>query len=121
MRRMRDRMLTAEVQYKCTDWSYQLLKNQWHYAKHLSLKGNEHWGKQMTLYMHANFQDPHALHLYFRCPGRPQLRWDDRISKFCRYMWPERRSEHWLGVISSINVHDYETQFINFSLAGPEE
>ena len=92
MRRMRERVNTAERQYKCHEWSQCFARRQWRYAIHLLTSDSSHWVKWMAKYLWSAKDDEYSDFVPHRIQGRPYLRWDDTIQKCCNHHYPQNHS-----------------------------
>lgn len=59
--------------------------------------------------------DPVSPYLSYRSRGRPLLRWDDHIRRFCALVWPTQYDSHWSDILHFIpNVSQYEEEYVLF-------
>lgn len=74
----------------------------------------ERWNSRMVTYTIVPKIDPVSPYLSHRQFGRPMLRWDINLRKFCADTWSAMCDQHCGNVLSTIdptfvNEHDFVT------------
>ena len=107
------RLEYAQSQHYLQSWTTAYAKHQWTYISHLLELSPTSWARQMARYPSEAISDPHAIYDPFRHPGRPRLKWDHYIEKFCYYLYPDTH-EHWIDILSIENLIGLSESYINF-------
>ena len=55
---------------------------------------------------------PHSPYLPYRQVGRPQLKWDDHIRRFCIFKRPDLNDFHWDEILIHRYFADLEEEYI---------
>ena len=111
---MKRRLESAQNQFYIVPWSERFARAQWRFALHLQSLNSESWARNITLFSSQFINDPAAEYEPHRIQGRPHMRWDDYISKFCRLHWPEFETDHWIEVLGKVNAAENEDAFVSF-------
>ena len=83
MRRMKLKVATALCQWDVKPWSARIAKNQWLHAVRVNSMTSDRWAKLCARWEPARINDQALLTRPSRDKGRPYLRWDDNLSKYC--------------------------------------
>ena len=113
MHRMNQRLDAAQSYYYCMPWSERFARSQWRFAAHIQSLFLQSWAHQMILYSPQHNEDPYAEYLANRSQGRPHMRWDDYLQKFCELTWPEYGNDHWISTLGKIDIKSYEAAYVS--------
>ena len=114
MRRMKKRLETSQSYYYCVPWAEKYARAQWRFINHLKMQSKDHWSRKLSSFSFASVEDPISEYIPYRGVGRPRLRWDDHIRNFCASYWPQFANMHWMNILETINITQYEDAFVSF-------
>ena len=83
MRRMKLKVAAALGQWDVKPWSARISKKRWLLATKVNSMSMERWAKLCVKWEPATINDPALVKRPSRDRGRPYLRWDDTLSKYC--------------------------------------
>ena len=109
MRRMRDRVEAALRQYPIENWSAQLLRRQFRMVCRFSAQ-NDEWPMRISRW-HPTVTENGA----HRSPGRPPVRWDDRLNLFAHTCLHQGS---WLEACAFLNFPKHEDAYVQFFSSG---
>ena len=114
MVRMNQRLSRAEQLYFCQPWSISFARNQWKYIFHLIDAYPLLWARIMLKFNFNPVYDPEASAIPYRMFGRPRLRWDDLIHRFCWKTWPQYHGRHWFDILSHTRHENFEDDYVSY-------
>ena len=118
---MKDRFARAQCLYYSEPWSMRFARNQWRYINHLLRGSPLLWSRSLCKYNWSSHIDSSSSSLPQRRQGRPRMRWDDNIHKFCQRYFPDQRYRHWVDdVLVHVDMQDFEDEFVIFLCADAE-
>ena len=86
MLRMTGRLQRTQQIHHIERWSPNILHDQIKYAYHILRSPIKLWSRMMRTYNVTSKIDRYSPHLPYRSQGRPLLRWDDHLRRFCEFM-----------------------------------
>jgi len=95
MRRMRRKVESALLSFPVADWSAQFLRNQFRFARRVAVRFSD-WPFRVS-----QWQPGLSVAGAERSRGRPQLRWDNRLSCFALSKFD---SSNWLDAFSNPSI-----------------
>ena len=112
MRRMKLRVARALGSCAIMPWKNRLAKYLWKFILRVKNARSESWIKLASEWQPNECDDAFNEYLAHRDRGRPTLRWDDAVNRFCRLHYHESWQELSVRILeSSID------QFIDFFCA----
>ena len=114
MTRMKERVDQAQLLYFCKPWSSRFAAGQWRYILHIRDSDPLLWARRMCKNTFNPHVDPHGTYSPSRMRGRPRMKWDDHVLKFCHQRWPHLSHMHWFDILVSNDLHDCEDAFVRF-------
>ena len=97
MRRMKLKVAAALGQWDVKPWSARISKNRWLLATKVNSMSMERWAKLCAKWEPATINDPALVKRPSRDRGRPYLRWDDTLTKYCEIHFKKK----WHDVLDS--------------------
>ena len=58
--------------------------------------------------------DPHSVDLPHRGPGRPRMRWDDVVQKFCEEILDINQDHYWSDMSQAVEMNNLEDHYVAF-------
>ena len=117
MSRMKRRLEHGQMLYYCEPWSIRFARAQWRYINHILHGPLLLWARTLCKYNWNPHRDHAADALPHRGQGRPRMRWDDNIHRFCHSKWPHLQDYHWFDLLIDVEMKDLEDEFIIFICA----
>ena len=101
-------------------WSERIFQSQWRYFYHICSKSFDHigmtayrWNPSLTWTDYAS----NGFHVLYRKIGRPKIKWDDHIRKFCKYCFGEYEQDFaWQISQWSHVLLFYESKYVKFHI-----
>ena len=79
------------------------------------MQSEEKWSSIMAAYIHEDKSENPDDYIPHRQPGRPRLKWDDRLQAFCNQRWPDQCSIPWYITLKGRNIKAFEAESIAFA------
>ena len=84
MRRMKDRVQHALLQYPVMMWKQRIAKHLWKFMLRVKTAPTDQWISQSSKWVPSECEDASSEFFAYRGRGRPFLKWDDNVSRFCQ-------------------------------------
>jgi hypothetical protein len=104
MRRMKLKVGVALRQWDVKPWSKRIASNQWNHGMRISAMDDQRWANLSVKWEPREVDDPSLLKKPARSSGRPYLRWDDNLSKYCEAHFKKK----WYDVSGSLMTQHRE-------------
>ena len=83
MHRMKHRVENALQRYPVMSWRRRLAKCLWKYVLRIKAAPSESWIAQFPMWVPSESEDPYSEYVPYRRRGRPYLKWDSCVRKYC--------------------------------------
>ena len=90
------------------------MRNKWRFAAHILHSEKQLWAKELFTVNFYPIEDPNSIFQPKRPIGRPRLRWDDYIQKFCEHKYTEGMGYLWSEILANKNMNELETEFVDY-------
>ena len=90
MRRMKEKVAYGLRQWDVKPWSVRIAGIRWGHAVRINAMGNNRWPKKCVEWDSAGINDLWLVKKLSRNRGRPYLRSDDTLSKYCKKKFEKR-------------------------------
>ena len=105
MRRMNLRVARALGTYPTIWWKTRIAKYLWKFILRVQAAPDNSWIKLASNWEPNECEDAFNEYFAYRSRGRPNLRWDDAVTKFCRLHFNESWQKLSVGVLESAVDH----------------
>ena len=101
MRRMKDRVACALQQHPVMPWKKRIGKDLWKFILRVKSAPDESWIHQSSMWAPNELSDETSAFFPYRCRGRPLLKWDSVVRKFCSLRYNESWQKLSTDILSS--------------------
>ena len=87
--------------YPIMTWKKRIARYLWKFILRIKKAPDESWIKQASNWEPNECEDEFSEYVAHRCRGRPNMRWDDSVNRFCRLHFDESWRNLSIGVLDA--------------------